>query len=197
MALLRSNSEIVERAKINLYFEDETEKHVEVGENDIIRVRFNDAGYARELVGKVTKISRNLGVTPPPPPFNYPPCGGTIPMAPPMGDDGFMLVDGSDVYKGVKAKIRFKDILDIDMVEKYDEDFIVKTTTENAANRIRVVDGVFQIYVNGNFVNVDELMSEEAKTALSKAAKIKEAENVPTTPSTINPSMTTSSIINE
>ena len=60
MALLRCSTEIVRRALINLYFDDETEKHFEIGEKDIIRVRYNDAGYAKEITGRVDEIRGEL-----------------------------------------------------------------------------------------------------------------------------------------
>lgn len=184
MALLRCSTEIVRRALINLYFDDETEKHFEIGEKDIIRVRYNDAGYAKEITGRVDEIRGEL------PPHQHHPmnhaCGGTIPVRQAIGSDGFMVVDGSDVYSGKRSRIFFKDILDMDIIEKYDEQFIVRTTSDGPATKIRVIDGTLQVYVAGNFVNIDDLLSTKTKELLVKVEESLSNENNGTTPETGN-----------
>lgn len=168
MALLRTTTTIVRRALIDLFFDDESEKHLEIGEKDIVRVRFNDAGYAREIIGKVNHIEEGDGFREMPPSrYNCPP-GGCIPIVDPNGRNGSMIVDGSDIYSGNTRKIFFKDILDMDVIEKYDEQLIVKTTTDGAATKIRVYEGALQIYTNGDFVNIDELLTSETKTLLEQ-----------------------------
>ena len=170
MALLRCNTEIVRRAIVNLYFDDDTEKHLEVGTKDIIKVRFNDAGYAKEITGRVDEIKGEMSPNQHHP-MNHA-CGGTIPVRQSIGSDGYMIVDGSNIYNGKRTRIFFKDILDMEIIEKYDEQFIVKTTSDGPATKIRVIDNTLQVYVSGNFVDINELLSPKTKELLLKVEEL-------------------------
>ena len=122
--LLRNCCHVIESVKINLYFDDNSEKHMIINEKDIVRIVWNNNGRKDTIRGKVKQIKSNK---------NY------------LADNkesSYIIVDGSDVYKGIVAKIRFDHILDCDMIEKFDEDLLVKTVCNNkeAVNKIKLID---------------------------------------------------------
>ena len=122
--LLRNCCHIIESVKINLYFDDNSEKHMVINEKDIVRIVWNNNGRKDTIRGKVKQIKSNK---------NY---------LTDNKESSYIIVDGSDVYKGIVAKIRFDHILDCDMIEKFDEDLLIKTVCNNkeAVNKIKLVD---------------------------------------------------------
>ena len=122
--LLRNCCHVIESVKINLYFDDNSEKHMIINEKDIVRIVWNNNGRKDTIRGKVTQIKSNK---------NY---------LVDNKESSYIIVDGSDVYKGIVAKIRFDHILDCDMIEKFDEDLLVKTVCnrKEAVNKIKLID---------------------------------------------------------
>lgn len=175
MALLRSNVRIIQRAQVNLYFEDDNEKHIEVAEKDIIRIRYNDSGYVREITGKVTSIVTKPQVKDIP--RVYPPTG-SIPMHLPDRDSGYFIVDGSAAYYGNRVHVYFDHILDIEMIERFEDFLLVKTEVSGAVSKIRVTDDELQLFVNGNYVPVSKLLG---KTTVELLEKLQAKEDEPPT----------------
>ena len=122
--LLKNCCHIVEQLKVNLYFDDNTEKHLMLSEKDIVRIVYNNNGRRDTIVGKVTKIQ------------------GYKDYHTDNREYSYLVIDGSDVYRGQVAKIRFDYILDCEIIEKFDENLIVKTVTnqDEAINKIKLVD---------------------------------------------------------
>lgn len=182
--LLRSSARIIEKVLVDLFFDDETEKHIEIAEKDIIKVSYNDGGYKRDVEGKVTKIvsKPSKPPVPPMPPHICPPVG-RIDMRPDFKGEGYIIVDGSGVYSGNRVIIYFSHILDCEMIEKYDENLIVKTVSNGAVNRIRIMEGILQVSLDNGltFVNVKDLLgkdiTEEKDTGKTEDDFKKETEN--------------------
>lgn len=122
--LLKNCCHIVEQLKVDLYFDDNTEKHLMLSEKDIVRIVYNNNGRRDTIVGKVTKIQ------------------GYKDHHTNNREHSYLVIDGSDVYRGQVAKIRFDYILDCEIIEKFDENLIVKTVTnqDEAINKIKLVD---------------------------------------------------------
>lgn len=122
--LLKNCCHIVECLKINLYFDDNTEKHMTINEKDIVRIVWNNNGRKDTIRGKVKQIKSNKN------------------HLTDNKESSYIIVDGSDIYKGHTAKIRFDHILDCDMIEKFDENLIIKTVCDQkeAVNKIKLVD---------------------------------------------------------
>ena len=122
--LLKNCCQIVEQLKVDLYFDDNTEKHLMLSEKDIVRMVYNNNGRRDTIVGKITKIQANREYHADNREYSY------------------LVIDGSDVYRGQVAKIRFDYILDCEIIEKFDENLIVKTVTnqDEAINKIKLVD---------------------------------------------------------
>lgn len=123
--LLRNCCHVVECLKVNLYFDDDTEKHITVSEKDIIRVVWNNNGRKDTIRGVVKQIKS---------------------IRDHLTDNrecSYIIVDGSDIYKGHCVKIRFDHILDCEMIERFDENLIVKTVCNDkeAINRLKLIDG--------------------------------------------------------
>ena len=155
--LLRNCCHIIESVKINLYFDDNSEKHMIINEKDIVRIVWNNNGRKDTIRGKVKQIKSNK---------NY---------LTDNKESSYIIVDGSDVYKGIVAKIRFDHILDCDMIEKFDEDLLIKTVCNNkeAVNKIKLVDNKLFIsqdngetWIGGiNIVpTIDESTTEDSST---------------------------------
>lgn len=123
--LLKNCCHVVECLKVNLYFDDNTEKHITVCEKDIVKIVWNNNGRRDTIRGKVKQIKsiRDHHTD--------------------NRECSYIIVDGSDIYKGHTSKIRFDHILDCEMIEKFDENLIVKTVCNNneAINRLKLVDG--------------------------------------------------------
>lgn len=155
--LLRNCCHIIESVKINLYFDDNSEKHMIINEKDIVRIVWNNNGRKDTIRGKVKQIKSNK---------NY---------LTDNKESSYIIVDGSDVYKGIVAKIRFDHILDCDMIEKFDEDLLIKTVCNNkeAVNKIKLVDNKLFIsqdngetWIGGiNIIpTIDESTTEDSST---------------------------------
>ena len=123
--LLRNCCHVVECLKVNLYFDDNSEKHITICEKDIIHIVWNNNGRKDIIRGKVKQIKSNRDYLVDNKEFSY------------------IIVDGSDIYNGKTVKIRFDHILDCEMIEKFDENLIVKTVCNDkeAINRLKLVDG--------------------------------------------------------
>lgn len=162
--LLRSNTRIIEKVLIDLFFDDESEKHIEVAEKDIVLVSYNDSGFRRDIEGRVTKIVSKPSKPPVGPMSSHicPPAG-RIDMKPEFNGQGYLVIDGSGTYSGNKVIVYFSHILDCEMIEKYDENLFVKTVSNGAVNRIRVIDGVLQVSLDNGltFVNVKDLLGKD------------------------------------
>ena len=122
--LLKNNCQIVEQLKVDLYFDDNSEKHLMLGEKDIVRMTYNNNGRRDTILGKITQIR------------------GYRDYHSDNREYSYLVIDGSDIYRGQVAKIRFDYILDCEIVEKFDENLIVKTVTNDkeAINKIKIVD---------------------------------------------------------
>lgn len=135
--LIRNNTRIVERVIVDLFFDDNSEKHIEISEKDIVSVSYNDNGYRKTIEGKVTKIVSGKNKPTVHPSQCYPVSNG-YPI-PHKTSEGYFIVDGSDVYDNNRVIIYFSNILDCEMIEKYDESLIVKTVSGNGAvQKIRI-----------------------------------------------------------
>ena len=123
--LLRNCCHVVECLKVNLYFDDNSEKHITICEKDIIHIVWNNNGRKDIIRGKVKQIK------------------STKDYLVDNKESSYIIVDGSDVYNGRTVKIRFDHILDCEMIEKFDENLIVKTVCNDkeAINRLKLVDG--------------------------------------------------------
>ena len=123
--LLRNCCHVVECLKVDLYFDDDSEKHITICEKDIIHIVWNNNGRKDIIRGKVKQIN------------------STRDYLVDNKESSYIIVDGSDIYNGKTVKIRFDHILDCEMIEKFDENLIVKTVCnkEEAINRLKLVDG--------------------------------------------------------
>ena len=101
--LIRNDINIIPRLKVDLYFDDNTEKHVVLDEKDIVTMSYNDKGTKKEITGKVALIKAS----------SY--------------SESYIIVDGSGVYVGNRVTIITNTILDCDLIEKYDENLTVRT----------------------------------------------------------------------
>jgi hypothetical protein len=116
---------VVECLKVDLYFDDNSEKHITICEKDIVHIVWNNNGRKDVIRGKVKQINSTK---------NY---------LVDNKESSYIIVDGSDIYNGKTVKIRFDHILDCEMIEKFDENLIVKTVCNNkeAINKLKLVDG--------------------------------------------------------
>ena len=123
--LLRNCCHVVECLKVDLYFDDDSEKHITICEKDIVHIVWNNNGRKDVIRGKVKQIN------------------STRDYLVDNKESSYIIVDGSDIYNGKTVKIRFDHILDCEMIEKFDENLIVKTVCnkEEAINRLKLVDG--------------------------------------------------------
>ena len=150
--LLKNCCHIIECLKVNLYFDDNTEKHITICEKDIIRIVWNNNGSKDTIRGVVKQIKSNKD-------YHVD-----------NRESSYIIVDGSDIYKGHCVKIRFDHILDCEMIEKFDENLIVKTVCNDkeAINKIKLVDGKLfvsqdngETWIGGLEVNVPIVEEEE------------------------------------
>ena len=123
--LLKNCCHVIECLKVNLYFDDNSEKHITICEKDIVKIVWNNNGRKDTIRGKVKQIKS---------------------VRDRLTDNrecSYIIVDGSDIYNGLTSKIRFDHILDCEMIEKFDENLIVKTVCNDkeAINRLKLVDG--------------------------------------------------------
>ena len=127
--LLKNCCHVVQSLKVNLYFDDDTEKHLIINEKDIVRVVYNNNGMKSTIQGKVTKIKSED--------YHVDRKGAS-----------YIIIDGSDVYEGNCARIRFDHILDCDIIEKFDEQLFVKTVSDKtqSINKIKLVDDKLYVF---------------------------------------------------
>ena len=144
--LLRNESRLVLSVKVNLFFDDDTERHLTIAEKDIVRIIYNKNGMRDVIEGKVKRIETDHG--------DKHPCNYRTPefhegWRPPHGkrDKIFIIVDGSNVYSGKVARIDVDSIIDAEMIEKFDESLFIKTVSDpdSAVNRFKIFDGALYL----------------------------------------------------
>lgn len=161
--LLRNNTKIINKVLVDLYFDDNSEKHVEISEKDIISIAYNDNGYRREIEGKVTRIVPASRIMPPPDRmYRVEPMRIHDSMP---NSEAFITVDGSGVYDGKKVNIYLSHILDCEMIEKYDETLFVKTVPagQGSVNKIQIKEGKLQVSQDNGvtWINVSDLLGTD------------------------------------
>jgi len=107
--LIRNDINVISRLKIDLYFDDNSEKHVVLDEKDIVTISYNNKGVKKEITGKVALIKAS----------SY--------------SESYIIVDGSGVFVGNRETIQTSTILDCDLIEKYDENLTVRTVVGTGA----------------------------------------------------------------
>ncbi len=113
--LIRNDINVISRLKVDLYFDDNSEKHVVLDEKDIVTMSYNDKGVKKEITGKIALIKAS----------SY--------------SESYIIVDGSGVFVGNRVTIQTSTILDCNLIEKYDENLTIRTVVgEGAITGLRV-----------------------------------------------------------
>jgi hypothetical protein len=121
--------------KVELKFDDNSEKVRVIGLNDLIEIEYNHNGLRKNIQGKVVKVS-TLGADP---------------------KKWYIIVDGSDDFNSAEARISPMSILDCEIIRKADSvDYIESPKDITNIRGLRILnerlqytqDGINWYYVN-------------------------------------------------
>lgn len=119
--LMRKDINIISSLSLDLFFDDDTEKKIVLNKKDIVSIVYNNRGTKTTVVGKVINIISN-------------------------GDNSYLLIDGSGIYAGSQVNILFNEILDCNMIEKYDESILLRSVSgAGQITNLRLLNGYMQI----------------------------------------------------
>ena len=126
--LLKNTCRCITSIQVDLTFDDGRTKSEVISLNDFIDVEYNKNGCRREIEGRVIKISAE----------------GTDPKK------WYIIVDGSEDFETTQARFSPANILDIDMIRKYDAlQFIYSTNDHTNIQGMRIVKGRLQYTQDG------------------------------------------------
>ena len=126
--LLKNTCSRITSIKVDLTFEDGQQKSRVISLYDIVDIIYNKNGCRREIEGKVIKISAE-------------------------GEDPkkwYIIVDGSEDFETTQSRFSPANIIDIDIIKKYDAtQFIYSTNDCTNIQGLRIKKGRLQYTQNG------------------------------------------------
>lgn len=140
--ILSVKYEILRSIDLKVIYDDNTFKRVEVAPNDVVQIAYNKNGMRKDVKGRVSAIDTDPHWSPRNPHYVY--RGDCCHKHP--EEACFIILDCSDAGVADIEKINVHDIIDCEMIQKYNDSLAVMSPKgDDRITNIRVHENVLQI----------------------------------------------------
>ena len=174
--ILSTKYEVLKSVQLEIVYDDETSKCVEIGIDDEVRIIYNKDGLRSTVIGRVAGIDNDPHIKPYPHEdfWRHPVYRGPHPKYYP--NTCWIFIDASIEGNSYVARVDARQIIDVDILKKHsDKNNIVTPDDETAIRSMRYKNGLFQISQDGtNWITIGAGTPDEGGEGESSMPTTKE-----------------------